>query len=193
MATQYIYANKEQVQAAIEGLSTSDYALLCEKANLYISGTIFSENQDLVHEALSRCITGQRNWPIKVPFTTFLINSMRSIVSAERRSSINKNTRTESDYEALGHDPLAILGPWTISAEEEYLQRERESELIDLKNKIKSEFFDDPQAQLIIDSWGLDLTPTDVMSRLGCMRNEYLAAAARVDRKIRIHRRRRLK
>jgi DNA-directed RNA polymerase specialized sigma24 family protein len=189
MSQIYVYATVEQVEAAMKSISYEDYRLLCDRAQLYISGTIYSEDQDLVHEALDRCLNGQRHWPIDVPFTTFLINCMKSIASAERRSLLNRNTKSENHFESMGYDALSILSPKSPSAEEMYLKKERLHQLINLKKQLKAEFFDDPQAQMIVESWGTGLTPLEITAKLGCLRNEYRAASARVDRKVHAHRR----
>ncbi|WP_141107065.1 sigma-70 family RNA polymerase sigma factor [Herbaspirillum aquaticum] len=191
MSQTYTYATQEQVQSALDLMSISDYQMLCDRARLYITGTIYSEEMDLVHEALDRVLNGNRRWPIEVPFTTFLIQCMKSIVSAERNSLLNRHIKTENHFGSLGYDALSILSPKTPSTEEIILQQERLRQLIDIKNQFLAEFFDDPQAQMIINSWGTGLTPLEITSKMGCLRNEYRAASARVDRKVQAHRRKR--
>lgn len=191
MSKTYTYATPQQVNAAMSVLSYADYQLLCDRAHLFISGTIYSEKEDLVHEALDRVLSGERQWPIDISFVTFLINCMRSIASAERSSLLNDCIKTANHFTDLGHDPLAILGAKSPSTEELILQQERLRQLIDLRNQFLAEFVDDTKAQMIINSLGTGLTPRELTLKMGCLRKEYQAASSRVDRKVQAHRRKR--
>jgi DNA-directed RNA polymerase specialized sigma24 family protein len=68
-----------QVREAVAALTDTDYL------RLYLFGSALvgrADPEDVVHEAISRGLGGERRCPVGTNFLSFLMGSMRSIVSA---------------------------------------------------------------------------------------------------------------
>lgn len=94
-----VHASKEQFIEALWRMSDEQKAGIDSTARHYASGRSgYTDGDDLLNEAIYRVAEGRRKWPIDVPIEVFLINVMRSIVSATRqRSDMSREHRSYDD------------------------------------------------------------------------------------------------
>lgn len=79
-------ASIEELSLALNGLTAADAARVKQIAVLRAAGTGW-DWQDLFNEAVVRCLSGSRKWPLSVPFVAFLVQTMRSIAYEERNEA----------------------------------------------------------------------------------------------------------
>ena len=181
-------ASIEEALEAFTNLSNRELIALRRFARSRIGGTCYTEPADLLHEALHRCLQGERRWPLTVRFIAFLANAMKSIASADRVSSgarLNVSLDAgESDlhdcHSSHGAARHSTLGPSpeesTIAAERARFARARAEEL-------EGAFKTDPIARAVVAGWLAELDPNEVMSAHQISAKDYKAARERVSRK----------
>lgn len=172
------HASIAQALSEFEALTDSDLLALRKMASTLINGTQYSEPTDMIYEALTRCLDGRRNWPIGVPFTSFLLNSMRSISSAERSCYRARFGLDESRVE----EELIEIGAVAPSAEEDALAAERARFARARAEELRGSFKGDPVARAVMDGWLRDLTAAELMAEHALSFNQYEAARKRVAR-----------
>lgn len=79
------FGNTTETLDAYMALTDEELLVLRYTGDRLIYGTLYTEPADLIHEALHRALDGRRNWPKHVQFGAFMLMTMRSIVSAERK------------------------------------------------------------------------------------------------------------
>lgn len=175
------YANYADLLGAFASLSDSDLLALRKSAIRLLDGTQFSEPADLLHEALTRCLDGRRQWPIEVSFPLFLSNAMKSIASADRahrkawRSISAKDNANDWSDDWLG-------GASHPSVEDAALEMERLTAVKAGSEAIRAAFANDPDASLVIEGWMEDQTANEVIAGHGISTRDYDSARKRIQR-----------
>lgn len=179
------YATVQELFAAFSSLSNSDLIALRKAASYRLSGTQYSEPADLIHEALARCVDGRRHWPKEVPFTVFLANVMKSIVSADRNLFSTRYVTLASTLETpVCMDPLGDLSPAAPSAEDDYIAMEDHRLAQAQIENLKMAFSNDPTALAVLSSWLQGLSGKEIISTYSLSEKDYDAARKRVARKV---------
>lgn len=179
------YATQRQAKTELDKLTNEDHVLLRQKAKNYISGTIYSEPADLLHEAFYRCLISKRQWPLHIDFISFIVNSMKSIASADRVSFSSKSVKLANTFEAtLGPDAISVLGPKHPSPEDLIIHRENLAVVVAMQDRLKIYFVGDSTARMIIDGWIGGLSSDELKLHHGMSDSKYNAARQRVYRKL---------
>lgn len=87
----------EEVGRVLGRLRQPDLLRLAALAQTWVSGLPRRDAADLLNEALSRILSGQRPWPADLPLPVFLSQVMRSIASQWRHEDIREPLAQESD------------------------------------------------------------------------------------------------
>jgi hypothetical protein len=95
----------EEVRAAIEGLATADLVRLHNVARVFAP----RRHEDLLHEAISRTLSGERRWREGVPLFWHLYAAMRSIAWAWGKKG-DENLVLESQCGDLGDEAGFLAG-----------------------------------------------------------------------------------
>lgn len=175
------YATRDQLLSAFASLTNSDLLALRKAATRMLHGTQFSEPADLMHEGLTRCLDGRRQWPTEVSFPLFLSNAMRSIASADRAH--RRPWVAVPDQEDLGELSRQEVGEAKgLSAEDERVEMERIAALLAGAEAIRQAFGDDPHATSVIGGWMSEQSASEVMAAEGMTHRDYDSARKRVQR-----------
>lgn len=176
------YASTAEILHAFNTVSPKEQKTLRLSAALRLFRTQYTEPDDLIHEALHRCLSGGRRWPKEVEFVVFLGNVMKSIVSTERRSIAAKNSVwIENCHEG---DPFAEMGLVHPSAEDQYIELEKLREIEKRWYRLQDALLDDEQAQAVFQCQLDGLRASAIREQHGLPPNVYEIARRRLQRKI---------
>lgn len=179
------YATIQELFDAFSSLSDSDLLALRKAASLRLFNTQYTEPADLIHEALTRCLDGRRNWPKAVPFTVFLANAMKSIADADRNLHSSRLVISSALLETPSRpDPLSDLGPRAPSAEEDCIALENLRLARGQLEQLKRAFCDDPAALSVLHGWMAGMSSKETIAARSLSAKEYDAARKRVARQI---------
>jgi DNA-directed RNA polymerase specialized sigma24 family protein len=145
-ATSDGFLDSEDISEAFDSLSPENRLKLYEIERIALRRTDLSPG-DLLHEALSAAIMGDRTCPRDVPFMAFIIQTMRSIASHHRE----KRRREPADGGAAQEAQEARPVFSTVTSDPEQMLIERESE--DTVVAIHDCFEGDEQAQMVVLGW----------------------------------------
>ena len=178
------YASIENTLAAFETLSDSDLLALRKYASMRLGGTQYTEPADLLYEALTRCLDGRRQWPLDLPFTLFLNQTMRSIADADRDSCDARLVSRVSGREGAScADPFLGMGHNAPSAEDDAIAAESARFASARAEELRGEFKGDPAARAVLDGWLAELPAKELMAKHSLSTKEYDAARKRVSRR----------
>lgn len=153
---------KEEIEAAICGLASADYARL-ESAGRYFGRGAGFEIEDLVQEALMRALDTRRDCPADVPIVVFLIGVIRSLASGEREKDALRHPRIPTE--------TASADGYTLEIQELYPDAEasliRDEEDARIREAFFALFEDDPVAQDILVGIMEDLTAEELRDLTG--------------------------
>lgn len=184
-------ATPEDVRQAIGALSKEDLYRLFKYARYCLPGTGYVDPMELIGEAVARTMAGayggkERHWPkVRVPFYTYLKNTIRSLVSEARESEEQSKTLQleaitptgTSTEEFLGH--LQHCHPDALTLE---LARERQDEAIVDLAKIEASFSGDDEVLWIIEGMKDGLAATEIREMTRMTQIEYETARRRFRR-----------
>ena len=140
------FLDSEDISEAFDSLSPENRLKLYEIERIALRGTDLSPG-DLLHEALSAAIMGDRKCPRDVPFMAFIVQTMRSIASHHREKRRREPADGGAAQEAQGARPVFS----TVTSDPEQMLIERESE--DTVGAIHDCFEGDEQAQMVVLGW----------------------------------------
>jgi DNA-directed RNA polymerase specialized sigma24 family protein len=138
--------DSEDISEAFDSLSPENRLKLYEIERIAVRGTDLSPG-DLLHEALSAAIMGDRNCPRDVPFMAFIVETMRSIASHHREKRRGEPTDGGAAPEAQEARPVFSAA----ASDPEQTLIERES--ADTVGAIHDCFEGDEQAQMVVLGW----------------------------------------
>lgn len=172
-----IHATKSQIFTAFQNLTTEQLGWLRGAGDRLAQGTLFGGALDLMHEALSRTLTGQRKWPLHIDFAYFLMEAMRSIAFAERTRIANRPGRTVS----FDDDTTIFVSPGVSRQPEEQLVAAQEREFADRAFEHAQESLQsDHQALGVLKSMRDGLSPRQIRDRFDLSPDQYELARQRV-------------
>lgn len=182
-------ATLEQIAEAIESLSDADFLRLRKAGSAMLWGTGLAHPDDLVNETLERVLALSRKWPTDVPFTTFLVNAMRSVADGIRNLEHQTEEVLASDLVGNdpaddGEDPMEQFGtkrlaPETVILTEEVCQRAQ----ADLA-AIEKHFYNDNEVGWVLMGIEDRLSANEICEMSGMTRTQYETGRKRLRRGI---------
>jgi DNA-directed RNA polymerase specialized sigma24 family protein len=182
-------ATPEEVHAAIEALTPTDWYRLRKFANYYIFllGEKAGDRRadDLLSEAFTRFLERTRKWDkTKVDFTGLLFGAIESISDSWNRK---KSTPTESpilasslfveDEDGMSSDPAETFPSVSLSAAQMLIYKRTLEEIDAL-------FADDPEVQMLLEASRDGYDPPGVRELWGFTQKHYNAIVVRMRRNI---------
>ena len=145
-ATSDGFLDSEDISEAFDSLSTENRLKLHEIERVARRGTDLSQG-DLLHEALSAAIMGDRRCPRNVPFMAFIVQTMRSIASHHREERLREPAYGGASQESQG--ARAVFSGAVPDPEQILIERESENTVA----AIHDCFDGDEQAQMVVLGW----------------------------------------
>ena len=165
-----------EVKAALNALTAVDIARLNQAAEFFCVINGFDQPNDLLQEALTRALAGQRRCRRDLALVPFLYGSMRSIANAaakaSRRSRIDPFADPEdSDEEAeLGAHAVELVDPERLAAARDALQ------------KLNELFKDDEEILIFIEAMASGLKGRELRQSLGLSKTDHDTIRKRMHR-----------
>lgn len=178
-------ATEQQIIEAVEGLDDIALARLRKEASHMIGGTRFENPHDLINETVERLLSGDRTWPIHVPFERFFTNAMRSVAYGIRHLKRQKSEVLAADH-AEGTpdemDPIEVLGAKTPSIEEQFIREEDRQAAARHLATIEEHFKNDAEVTMVLMGIEDEISPAEVREMAGMTLTEYETARKRLRR-----------
>lgn len=181
------------VERAIRGLGRADAGRLLSAAVVLIRGfhvePVPHDHEDLLSEAVTRTLSGERGWRRGMAFVPHLIQVMRSIASDWRRRFVLRAEagaleRREADFlspAATDDDPEAAY------AHPRSGDRDREAAMVAAAKveEILGVFADDPEVTQVIACLEQEISVSQMQEHTGMSRRRLATAIQRMRRKAR--------
>jgi hypothetical protein len=182
-------ATAEEVHAAIEALTPTDWYRLRKFADYYIFllGEKAGDRRadDLLNEAFTRFIERTRKWDkTKVDFMGLMFGAIESISDSWSRK---KTTPTESpvlassliveDEDGVPSDPAEAFEAISVSAAQMLVYKQT-------LEKIDALFADDPEVQMVLEAFREGYDPPGIRELWGFTQKQYNAIVVRMRRNI---------
>ncbi len=152
-----------EIGAAFDALSPDDKLKLDAIETIRRRGTEFGAGE-LLHEAVCRTLTGERNCPRDVPFMAFLVQTMRSIASHARKKQRRSAPLTAMPHAAGAAEDSQPDPPATGPSPEDVLIEKQDAAAM---QRIHDHFEDDPEAQLVLMGWADELRGRELREATG--------------------------
>ncbi len=164
-------------ESAIANLEPREVILLRQYAHIrLVFNTRELSEDELISEALSRTLNGDRRWNLKLTIVQHLIGVMRSIASDQRRKTSSKTEVVISDLD-YGND----LTPFEAADSTD------EAAQIENKNVVETIFtlFEgDSDSTMVLKGLLLGEKPSQTISKAGLSEKAYGSARKRITRKV---------
>jgi DNA-directed RNA polymerase specialized sigma24 family protein len=170
------FLGAEDLTAAFEALSPDDKLKLAAIETIKRGGTRFGRGE-LVHEAVCRALTGDRNCPRDVPFMAFLVETMRSISHHDRE----QRRRTKSLVGEASTDGDAVSPAISPSPEDDLMEKQSAA-AVQAMHQI---FDDDPDAQIVLLGMQDELRGAALRDATGLEQGQVDYAIRRIRKKMR--------
>ena len=172
-----VFHSLAESEVAIAKLEPRDVIILRQYAHarLVFNSRELNENE-LISEALSRTLNGDRQWNIKLTIVQHLIGAMKSIASDQRRK---KSSKTEVLMSNLNHDNN--LAPF------EAVDRTDEATVIENQNTVGTIFklFEgDSDSTIVLKELLLGEKRSQTIAKTGLSEKAYGSARKRITRKV---------
>lgn len=162
------YLSIEEVGRLLSRQRQADLLRLAALAKTWIRGVPRRDAADLLNEALTRILSGDRLWPVDVPLLVFLSQVMRSIASQWRHEDMREPLVADEAKE-VSQDP----GP------------EDDRDFIDLTKRMRAALSGDHAALGIFDHILSQTSRRQVREQLGIDATGYDTARRRMIRTLR--------
>lgn len=172
-------ATAAEAAAALAALSEADLLRLERFARFRALGLVRVEWADLLQDALERVLAGSRQWPRHIRFIVFLLQTIRSVASEERRQQVESPVAYESDLHADDADPTSSL---LQSYSDPSAGPEREVAARVALKQIEQLFSDDPVALAVLAGLADGCTPQEVQTTASMTPTQYASAQRRIRR-----------
>jgi DNA-directed RNA polymerase specialized sigma24 family protein len=182
-----IAADTEEINEAIRSLTRAELLKLERYAKWRIRGigraSEGRNHEDLMQDAVTQTLSGQRSWNKSVSFVQYLIGVIRSISSHWKEQFDPDSALLES--EAVYASPegkeknLFLDAPSTAPDAERLIMARQEIKQIEIL------FSDDHQALEVITGWRLEMSGPEIQKELGISQKEHETIARRIRRNVR--------
>ncbi len=185
--------DRADVERAIRGLGRADALRLRAVAVTLIRGfhvdPVPHDHEDLLSEAITRTLAGERGWRQGVDFDYHLTQIMRSIASDWRRRAVRreeKGAREQREAELLSpkvkeHNPAA---PYQNPRSHEPSRRAALLAAAEVE-EIKQHCADDPEVTQVIACLELEMNGRQMQEHTGMSRRRLVTATQRMRRRLR--------
>lgn len=188
MAEQTI-SSPAEVSQAIEALSDADALRLMKAAGAHLKKVghlkLGRSPEDLLQEAVTRTLSGERSWKRGISFVFHLDQAMRSICSSWRKSASRTGRDGGGELPASARLGLTDEGDAVL---EQALSHEAdpERELLAEQEveRITNQFADDKIASEVLAGWKMGLEGPEIQELSGISEKEYRAAVRRIRRSV---------
>lgn len=184
-----IFATQDEVFVALAGLTPDECRQLDYQARRLAFGTIYATGQALFGEAVERAVDSRRRWcPARMPFMTFMRNSMGSIASNDRKSFHSQHIANVSALAAAGDEVdddafLSSFGALPRNSVEDILeQAEEDAATLRDYDALYGHFGDDEEVWNILDAIERGLAGVAIKKHCQLDDAQYLAARKRLNR-----------
>lgn len=168
------FLGADELNGAFEALSPDDKLKLAAIEAIRRRGTGFAAGE-LIHEAVCRMLTGERNCPRSVPFMAFMVQTMRSLASHDREKRRRSTTIDETTQPAV---TIADgVGAASAPSPEDNLMNKQEATAV---QAIHGYFDDDEEAQLVLIGWQDDLAGAELREATGLNQSQIDYAKRRI-------------
>ena len=171
-------ATVDECVLALQQLSDHELQRLYELARIRAAGLNDVDGRDLLHDAITRMLLGNRSWPREVPLLVFLRETMRSIASDHWRRREMAVVVTEADIHA-GSDADY---DGTVSALDESTNPEPRAVAADVLAQIEEMFRHDADALAVMEGMVLGKTPNEIQEENAMDRKRYATTQRRIRR-----------
>lgn len=180
-------ASADEVRAAIDGLSEAQLVRFKRYAERKIKGlgrrSLGRDHMDLLQEAITSTLAGDRRWNKTVDFSQHLFGAMRSIANNWAKKADPGETRLESELihqNAEGEElnPLASAPAPDPSPEQQVSVKQQ-------FEKIAKLLAGDQVALEVFGGLRAEMTGADIQEALGISKREYETTVKRIYRKAR--------
>jgi DNA-directed RNA polymerase specialized sigma24 family protein len=181
-----IAADTEEINEAIRSLTREELLKLEKYAKWRIKGigraSEGRNREDLMQDAVTQTLSGQRSWNKSVSFVQYLIGVMRSISSHwkeqfDPNSALLESEAIYSSPEGKEKNPF-LDAPSTAPDAERLIMAKQEIEQIEIL------FSDDHQALEVIAGWRLEMSGPEIQKELDISQKEYETIARRIRRNV---------
>lgn len=176
----------EEIVAALEALTAPQLLRLEKFARYRVRGlgraARWRDHKDLLGEAVTSTLAGNRRWNKKVSLDAHLFGAMRSIsthwreqydpTEASLESELLRRSEEGETYSPMGQVPSCAPDAERVAAAKEKVER------------IVQLFADDLYVSLILTGWHEGKTGREIQEMLGIPQNDYDAAIRRMRRNI---------
>ena len=172
------FASPADVEQAIRGLRDEDWLRLEKAASYHVYRYSSINPKEVLAEAVSRMLGGERRWPRDVNFNTYFRNVLRSVADELR----NK----EKERLGLGTTVLVAFDDGQDGPPDgrDLVQQVEHQETIE---QIWGLFSDDEQVQSLVLGAEEGMTAIEVQKEFNLSGAEYDAARKRLDRGLKKH------
>jgi len=181
-------ASAEEVRAAIDGLSEAQLIRFRRYADRKIKGLgrrgLGRDHMDLLQEAITSTLAGDRHWNKTVDFSQHLLGAMRSIASNWAKKVDLAEARLESELiyqngEGEEVNPLASVPALNPSPE-------RQASVKQQFEEIQKLLAGDQVALDVFGGLRAEMTGADIQGALGISKTEYETTVKRIYRRARV-------
>lgn len=167
---------------ALELLTDEEKKALRLCAHQMLPGSRYESPDDLLHESIYRSLCDSRKWREGLDTAAFLYQSMRSIVSVDKRTTQNslpRNQRNLAFEDWSIDDQLAALGHWNLPPESLLMLREQVAEFERQRQEAREQLAADPAALAIFEARIDDKPAREIKASLGLDDRIFTAADER--------------
>jgi hypothetical protein len=178
-----------EVSQAIEALSDADALRLMKAAGAHLKKVghlkLGRSPEDLIQEAITRTLSGERSWKRGISFVFHLDQAMRSICSSWRKSA----SRAEQD----GGGEIPSSARLGLMDEGDAVLEQAPSREADLEDELRAkqevdritrQFANDKIASEVLEGWKMELDGPGIQELGGISEKEYRAAVRRIRRSV---------
>jgi len=174
----------EEFKQQLDKLSVTDVSKIMAVAKVkHVNGTGM-EFEDLLIESIARVLKGSRKVPRNVPIVAYLIQTIRSIASSERkkqRKVTKDNNVTMISWEREPDEVANISSP-TLSPEQSMEETEASQYYERKINELHDALIGNPNALVVLQGKIDGLSPKEIKEKSNMPPNTYDAARKKVDR-----------
>lgn len=177
--------SRDEMQQALATLSEAELLKLERVAQWLSSGRSIAAD-DLLQEAVCRALEGVRNCPKDVPVVVFLVNVMKSLVSAYHKAAMIDPIELAApvstvDDDGDEKDALADVEDRAPSPEQQLMEDDAAEKM---KAALHRLFEDDEEAELVLLDIFVGLTAEETRADLNLDETTYATIRRRIRRRI---------
>lgn len=176
--------SRAQIEGEIAALSHADWRRAERIAYSLCAGITGLEPQDLLQEALTKFLEGDRVWPLGVPSLVVLENAMYSIASNTRKRRKEGPVDETVEVDPFGDEGQeeasagkSVLSSTTITPEDEVSGKQQIAALYAM-------LAGDSDLQDLATAWAMGLRGEEAWKELGWTEKKYEAERKRLTRRL---------